>query len=286
MVPDSLVCPQCEAVATGAFCSSCGARYPVPGDDRFWPFLREQAAEVTSADGRLWRTLKALFVPGKLTQEYFCGRRGLYVRPVRLFLVINLVLFVAMGANKQSTIKGPLRSHFHASVYGSHAEEVSGRMAAEWGVDEAVFEATFDDKANTLAPTLISVSIPVFALVLALVLLGTRSPGVRHFVLAIHAVSAFIAGNLLLMSTLVLAARIASKTMGMRFENVDTVLIPLIFVLIATYMVIALRRVYGLSVLRSVVTGCFVGSVGIAFSLWVYRLTLFYVAVFFLERPT
>jgi hypothetical protein len=60
-------------------------------------FLREAMGRYVALDGRLWRTLAALlFRPGRLTTEYFAGRRRRYIRPARLFLVLSLALFAGI----------------------------------------------------------------------------------------------------------------------------------------------------------------------------------------------
>ncbi len=64
----------------------------------FRSFMREAAGRYVALDGRLWRTLWALVArPGMLTLEYFAGRRRRYIRPARLFLVLYLLLFAAIG---------------------------------------------------------------------------------------------------------------------------------------------------------------------------------------------
>ena len=47
-------------------------------------FLHDAAEEVFSVDGKLWRTLKLLFLqPGALTVELVNGRRASSVKPLR-----------------------------------------------------------------------------------------------------------------------------------------------------------------------------------------------------------
>lgn len=73
--PEAEPCVTCGTTLEGAYCHTCGERRLDLEDEALRHFLRDQFHEVTSADGRLWRTLKALFVPGKLTDEYVRGRR-------------------------------------------------------------------------------------------------------------------------------------------------------------------------------------------------------------------
>ena len=86
-------CRNCKAPVTGAFCSNCGQetnlRLPTLRE-----FTREAAGRYVAFDGRFWRTVVALFFrPGRLTHEYFSGRRRRYIRPARLYLFATLVFF-------------------------------------------------------------------------------------------------------------------------------------------------------------------------------------------------
>jgi hypothetical protein len=87
------ICRNCGAPTAGAFCPRCGQetnlRLPTLRE-----FLREAAGRYVAFDGRFWRTLIALaFRPGRLTREYFAGRRRRYIRPARLYLFATLVFF-------------------------------------------------------------------------------------------------------------------------------------------------------------------------------------------------
>jgi len=58
--------------------------------------FREFADAVFNIDSRFFRTLFALFAPGKLTVEYFRGRHRRYVHPLRVFLVLILALIATV----------------------------------------------------------------------------------------------------------------------------------------------------------------------------------------------
>ena len=86
-------CRNCRAPVTGPFCSNCGQetnlRLPTLRE-----FTREAAGRYVAFDGRFWRTIVALFFrPGRLTREYFAGRRRRYIRPARLYLFATLIFF-------------------------------------------------------------------------------------------------------------------------------------------------------------------------------------------------
>lgn len=90
-------CANCGSPLSGAFCAACGQR-DEPIQQPASHFIRDAIAEYLELDGRLWRTLAALFVrPGRLTVEYNAGRRQRYVRPFRLYLTATVLFFFALA---------------------------------------------------------------------------------------------------------------------------------------------------------------------------------------------
>ena len=277
-------CAACAEALTGPYCAACGERRPRPGDESLWWFLREQLHEVTSADGKLWRTLKALFVPGKLTAEYLAGRRGLYPRPVRVFLVLNVVLFFYFTGNSGTMVKGPLGAHLNNPVYGSAARAAVESQLERTGVPFERFEAAFDAKAQALAPSLIGTMVPAFAVLFALAMWRRRASGVRHLVLATHTVAAIMATMLALMTMISVAFSVA-KGLGWRPSNdsIDPVFVPTFLVLFSAYLAVSFRRVYQTAWPGSVVAGVLVGTVGLFAALVVYQAVLFVVTFWTLD---
>jgi hypothetical protein len=97
-------CGTCGAHLQGPFCHQCGEPATHEGDLGVRHLAHDAVHEFTHLDGKILRTLKALFfAPGKLTAEYWAGRRGLWVRPLRLYLVIS-ALQLLLAANSS----GPL----------------------------------------------------------------------------------------------------------------------------------------------------------------------------------
>jgi hypothetical protein len=93
--PAAAACRNCGAPAGDAYCPRCGQETAALPPAR--QFLKDAAGRYVALDGRLWRTLFALFFrPGFLTLEYLGGRRRRYVRPARLFLVLSLVVFATI----------------------------------------------------------------------------------------------------------------------------------------------------------------------------------------------
>jgi hypothetical protein len=65
----------------------------------------EALEDLTDLDSRLWRTLKGLLVkPGSVTADYIGGRRARYIPPIRLYLVVSFLVFLALSLDESRTV--------------------------------------------------------------------------------------------------------------------------------------------------------------------------------------
>lgn len=93
----SLNCRNCNTPAPGKFCPQCG-QDTAPHPPSALEFIHEFASHYIAFEGKLWRTLGLLFFkPGQLTKEYLVGRKQRYVLPLRLYLTISLIFFIALS---------------------------------------------------------------------------------------------------------------------------------------------------------------------------------------------
>ena len=92
-----------------ARCLNCDARYPT--DTRFCPrcgqpnrthkrslleWLSEGLSSFFHFEGRIWNTLRDLYVPGRVARNYLNGQRQRYVHPLRLLLFSSLLLLLCV----------------------------------------------------------------------------------------------------------------------------------------------------------------------------------------------
>lgn len=108
---DPLAAAPAEAPAADDACLNCGAALgrPRPNycghcgqETHLKPptvveFLQQFGGSYVAMEGALWRTLALLLLqPGRLTREYFAGRKRRYVLPLRLYLTISVVALLAL----------------------------------------------------------------------------------------------------------------------------------------------------------------------------------------------
>lgn len=92
----SAACENCGAPLYGKYCYACGQ--PTTGMVRhFGSILSDVADSLLNIDERLFRTIGPLYLrPGKLTVDYFEGKRARYVTPFRLVFFLAIIAFFAI----------------------------------------------------------------------------------------------------------------------------------------------------------------------------------------------
>ncbi|CAN5514494.1 DUF3667 domain-containing protein [soil metagenome] len=174
-------CPNCGTGPIAAYCAACGERQPSHADYSARAVALEVGSEFLSVDGRFWRSIVALLSkPGLLTKEYFSGRRGRYMRPFSLFILLNVAFFFAQPYT------GLLRYSYaeYSGVDGLHAQGIAKQK--ELFLNDAHFAERFDDTLQDQKKSLLLVAIPVFALSLMALYARSGRVYVEHLVFAVH----------------------------------------------------------------------------------------------------
>ena len=85
-------CENCDAALQGEFCHQCGQSIHNPVRHAGHA-LEEVFESFWHLDGRVFRTLRDLLVPGRTAIEYLAGHRQRYMPPLRLFVIMSLLAF-------------------------------------------------------------------------------------------------------------------------------------------------------------------------------------------------
>jgi len=128
------------------FCSACGQKY-VPGIPTVWLLIKDFFASLLNLDSQLFHSLRAMFIPGKLTIEYFKGRHKRYINPARLFLFTALLHFAVLGyilSGGQEVIAEQLelqKRNGHRDIFLMELDSVRAEIAAGYKKYPLVGEA-------------------------------------------------------------------------------------------------------------------------------------------------
>jgi hypothetical protein len=85
-------CENCGTPLQGHYCYVCGQSVHNP-TRHFGHAVEEVFESFWHLDGRVFRTLRDLMVPGRVTLNYLAGQRVRYIAPIRLFVILSLLTF-------------------------------------------------------------------------------------------------------------------------------------------------------------------------------------------------
>ena len=91
---DDTTCRGCGTANSGNYCAACGQARPRPDDFSLRRLLVEAWAELSDTDSRLWRSLRGLAFPGRLTRAWLDHQWSRHLPPLRLYLIVSGVYFL------------------------------------------------------------------------------------------------------------------------------------------------------------------------------------------------
>jgi hypothetical protein len=297
----SSTCLNCGAALAGTFCGSCGQR-----DIPSYPSVRELATdafqELSGWDGRLAITLRALLRrPGKLTLEFLEGRRARYLSPLRLYLIASLAYFILAAASPDVRLPSG-RTLFVGIRVGatgggapaSRPERVVGAADDALVNQQKILEAerarlleevaaapapmrpflrrSIEDPAGfkqgllETLPRMLFVLLPLFAAIVALLYRGRKYPEHLYFAIHLHAFIFFA----------------LAVTELMKFTGVAALVITVAAVTlpwIPVHAILALRRVYGDSLGRTLFKGVAIAAIYFVTAAIAFVVTVFWVSI-------
>lgn len=205
--PDVTVhgCPNCGSALVRRYCPDCGQSAPKPDDYSLRAHVADFIDLFTNLDGKVTRTVWTLVTrPGVLTADHLAGRRARYLRPLQLFILVNVLLFIvapkvpffSYSLDKYLRYAPPSPALVTRLVHDAVLERlVTDTIASTPGTVITAFAASFDSRVETQRKSLIILFVPVLALVLTVVFARTSATaGVpsrygEHLVFAMHLVA-------------------------------------------------------------------------------------------------
>ena len=271
-------CTNCGSAVIRRYCADCGQAVPRATDYSLRAFAADSIDQIASVDGRAVRTVKTLLArPGLLTADHMRGRRARYLRPLQLFLLVNVLLFVV--APKVPMFTYSLDRYLANSPPSPSLVAALVQRATTMGtVDRAAYTTAFDGRVESQRKTLILIFVPAIALVLRVLFAWRRTrDGVphrygEHLVFALHLLS-------LIWLVLTVWGGIATLAAGTTLGPLAGIgaLAIIIGMLLAgfVYLMRSVRLVYELSDLQSVAVSA---ALAVAFAglLLAYRGLLFF----------
>ena len=268
-LPASAACTNCGDPRVGVYCAVCGEKQPHHHDLTMGHLAHEVFHELVHLDSKLFRTLRDLVVrPGELTAAYFAGRKKSFIAPMRLFLTLFALQFLAYTAYKPVavySVEGMIALD-PANKLGKKFEEI----AAKRKIPPAQLYERIDHRWHKNMSLINLLSVAGVALTLKLVYARHRRFMAEHVVFATH----FMCFTYLFS----LAAWPVYALFGIRASGLNNLVAFLSFLVVCIYLFYAMRRYYGQrgakGVVKSVMVwvGMFVTSMLLIFGSFIVAL--------------
>lgn len=278
---ESWDCPSCSSQSSTKFCPSCGERRPHAGLLSIAHFLESVFESFFHADGRFLSTLRALiFRPGELTAAYLIGAHKRYLGPIQLFLIINLVYFLAQSITGWNTFSTPLQIHVGDLRYRELAKAILDSRLEHLHLTYDQFEPIFNHAVGLHAKSLVIIMVPLFALLVGILFWRKKRMVVPHVVFATH----FMTFNLLILCLIQILTNVVVMGMGIigevpGWQQVDNITTLVLTVIQAVYIFKSTRTVYQqswwLSALKTTVLTLALSWVVLAFRFLLFLITLY-----------
>ncbi len=182
------ICTNCGAENVEVFCARCGEKQPSHHDLTVGHFTHDLFHELFHLDSKLFQTLKLLVVrPGFLTAEYFAGRKKRYISPIRLFLTLFAIQFIAFTAYKPAAMYDVL--NFMKFDKSGNVQRLIEKKAAKYKMPLEQHAERINHRWQKNLSMLQLVNVVGMAVVLKLLYRRRKRYFVEHLVFSAHYLS-------------------------------------------------------------------------------------------------
>lgn len=233
------------------YCPQCGEKQPHHHDLTLGHFLHDLLHELVHLDSKLFRTLRELVLkPGELTVAYFAGRKTRYIAPLRIFLTLFALQFLAYTVYKPVAIYS-LDGLFRFDT-SQKFEGALERAAAKRKIPYPQLVEQVEHRWQKNMSMLNLAGIAGFAAVLKLLYARRRRYLAEHLIFASHYMSfAYLVSLVIWPVYLVI---------GLARDPAHYALMAVMLVCMCAYLYLAMRRFYqqsgGKTLAKAVLAWC------------------------------
>ncbi|GAB3919706.1 DUF3667 domain-containing protein [Mucilaginibacter myungsuensis] len=264
-------CQTCGSTRNEKYCPACGEKTFEPHQLSLKEFVEELFEGFSHFDTKFIRTIKTLiFKPGQLSLEFCAGKRVNHMKPIQLFLVVNLIFFIAALHNLYSL---ELYNYINFKPFITfNTKQIINDVLAKEHTTLAEYTAVFNEKMKSSSKAFIFAFIPVYGVFFALFFFWKKKYFVEHLVFATHFMSfvlvmLFLGGYLIMLPYFMIV--------GKESADFDFFYSWAVRILIGVYAGFAIHRFYRTPIFYTLIIALVVGYFFFA-PIQYYRMGLFY----------
>ncbi len=181
------ICLNCGTNLIDTYCHKCGVKKYNREDHRFRFFLDDLLQSLTFVDNKFLKSIKVLVLkPGRLTREFLDGKRTSFVRPLQLFLLINVIYFFLQPFTFYNTFNTTLKIQINYLPYSAWATKIVNKKIDDANLSYENYEAIYNQESQSIAKLGIIILVPMFAFLLKLLFLKSKKLYFEHLVFSLH----------------------------------------------------------------------------------------------------
>jgi len=273
------VCKSCSNTFVGLYCNLCGEKVIEPKERKIQSVIGHLLVASTIVDNKflksLWYTVTK---PGFLSREYVDGRRVMYMRPLQMFFILNLIYFLFPVLQM---FNSSLYTQLHVLPHSKLAQRIVVQMLKKDSMTMTGFELMYNEKTTSLAKLLVVVFVLLASLPLSLIFRKKNRYFTDHVAFSVELTSFNLAVNAIALSVIFafinMILRITHTSSYGTYLNDLT--LTIIFVSTNLYFIFYAARTFYSQRGKRLILKAFAGILGLFVALEVYRFFLFFITI-------
>lgn len=271
-------CVSCGNQFLGNYCNQCGEKIVMEEERTLRYFLGEVLNAFTFADNKALKTFKYLFAkPGILPKRFIEGQRKVFIAPLPLFLLINLIYFFF---NPLDTFNSRLVSQLGGQPYSRLIQDYAEQAIQNSGLSQHVFESIYNNSSENISKSILLLFPVLFSFPLWGLFHKRSSYLFDHLMLSISIMSFVLLGLLLLLPMLIIALFYVIGQLGgsADFDWNGFMITLTSLSLFGIYLTVSIRNFHKVSVKRAILATAIL-LLAFAVLMYLYRFILFFLTI-------